>query len=59
MLLFSHPVGSGSLRPHGLQHARLSVLHHIPKLAQVHALLAFSWFLNFSVIIKYEKKSTF
>ena len=27
----------GSLRPHGLQHARLSVHHQIPKLAQTHA----------------------
>ena len=27
----------GSLRPHGLQHARLSVHHQIPELAQTHA----------------------
>ena len=33
-LLFSCSVVSDSLRPHGLQHARLPVLHHLPELAQ-------------------------
>ena len=32
--LFSHSVVSDFLRPHGLQHARLTVLHHLPELAQ-------------------------
>ena len=33
---FSHSVVSDSLRPHGLQHARLPVLHHLSELAQTH-----------------------
>ena len=34
---YSHSVGSGSLQPHGLQHARLSFEHHqLPELAQTH-----------------------
>jgi len=32
LLLFSHSVVSNSLQPHGLQHARLHVLHHLPEL---------------------------
>ena len=35
-LLFSHSVVSDSLRPHGLQHARLRVLHYLPELVQTH-----------------------
>ena len=36
-LLFSHPVISDSLQPHGPQHARsLCIPHHLPKFAQVH-----------------------
>ena len=31
MLLFSHPVISDTLRPHGLQHARPPVPHHLPE----------------------------
>ena len=31
-----HSVLSDSLRPHGLQHARLPVLHHLPEFAQTH-----------------------
>ena len=31
--LFTHSVVSDSLRPHGLQHARLPVLYHLPELA--------------------------
>ena len=34
--LFSHSVVSDSVRPHGLQHTGLSVLHHLPRFAQVH-----------------------
>ena len=46
LLSFSHSVVSNSLRPHGLQHARLhcpspsprahSILHHLPELIQTH-----------------------
>ena len=36
LLLFSHPVVSDSLQPHGLQHARLLCLYYLPELAQVH-----------------------
>ena len=36
MLLFSHPAVSDSLRPHGLQQARLSCPHHLLELAQTH-----------------------
>ena len=32
---FSHSVVSNSLRPHGLQHARLPVLHQLLELAQI------------------------
>ena len=35
-VLFSLSVVSNALRPHGLQHARLPVLHHLPELAQTH-----------------------
>ena len=35
-LLFSHSVVSKSLQPHGLQHIKLPVLHHLPKFAQIH-----------------------
>ena len=35
LLLFSHPVVSNSLQPHGLQHTR-PVPHHFLKFAQVH-----------------------
>ena len=35
-LSFSCSVVSDSLWPHGLQHARLPVLHHLPELAQTH-----------------------
>ena len=35
LLLFSHPVVSGSLRPHGLQPG-LPVPHYLPEFAQVH-----------------------
>ena len=35
-LLFSHSVVSNSLQPHGLQHARLPVLHHLLEFAQTH-----------------------
>ena len=31
--LFTHSVMSDSLRPHGLQHTSLPVLHHFPELA--------------------------
>ena len=34
---FSHSGVSGSLRPHGLQHAKPPVLHQLPELAQTHA----------------------
>ena len=34
ILLFSHSVMSDSLQPHGLQHARLPVLHYLPEFAQ-------------------------
>ena len=34
--LFSHSVVSNSLRPHGLQYARLPCPHHLPEFAQVH-----------------------
>ena len=34
--LFSHPVVSNSLWPHGLQHAGLPVPHHLLEFAQVH-----------------------
>ena len=37
-LLVSHSVVSDSFRPYGLQHARLPVLHHLPKFAQTHFL---------------------
>ena len=33
---FSHSVVSNSLRPHGLQHARLPCPHQLPELAQTH-----------------------
>ena len=36
VLLFSRPVMSDSLQPHGLQHAGLPVPHHLPKSAQAH-----------------------
>ena len=36
LLLFSHSVMSNSSWPHGLQKARLPVLHHLPKLVQTH-----------------------
>ena len=36
LLLFSCQVMSDSLRPHGLQHARPPVPHHLPEFAQVH-----------------------
>ena len=36
LLLFGRSVMIDSLRPHGLQHARLPILHHLPELAQVH-----------------------
>ena len=36
LLLYSCSVMSDSLRPHGLQHARLPVLHHLPELVQTH-----------------------
>ena len=36
LLLFGHSVVSNSLWPHGLQHARLPVLHHLSKLSQTH-----------------------
>ena len=36
LLLFSRSVMSNSLRPHGLQHARLPVHHQLPELAQTH-----------------------
>ena len=36
LLLFSSPVMSDSLQPHGLFTPGLSVLHHLPKFAQVH-----------------------
>ena len=36
MLLFSCSVVSYSLWPHGLQHPRLLVLHHLPEIAQTH-----------------------
>ena len=35
-LLFSCSVVSDFLQPHGLQHARLPVLHHLPELAHTH-----------------------
>ena len=34
LVLFSRSVVSYSLRPHGLQHTNLSVIHHLPKFAQ-------------------------
>ena len=34
---FNYSVMSNSLRPHGLQYARLPVHHQLPKLAQTHA----------------------
>ena len=36
LLLFSRPVMSDSLRPHGLQHARPPCPHNLPEFAQVH-----------------------
>ena len=36
LLLFSRTVASFLSRPHGLQHARLPVLHHLPEFAQTH-----------------------
>ena len=36
LLVFSRSVMSDSLRPCGLQHSRLSVLHHLLELAQTH-----------------------
>ena len=36
LLLFSCSVMSDSLQPHGLQHTRLPVLHHLLELAQTH-----------------------
>ena len=36
LLLFSHSIVSNSLRPWGLQHARLPCLHHLPEFAQTH-----------------------
>ena len=36
LLLFSCSFVSDSLRPHGLQHTRLPVLHHFPELAKTH-----------------------
>ena len=36
LFLFSHSIVSSSLRPHGLQHARLPVLHHFPDFAQTY-----------------------
>ena len=35
LLLFSHSVVSDALQPHGLQHTRLPVLHHLSELAQI------------------------
>ena len=35
-LLFSHPVVSDSLRPHGLQYSRPPFPHHLPEFAQVY-----------------------
>ena len=36
LLLFSRSVMSGSLRPHGLQHAKPPVLHYLREFAQTH-----------------------
>ena len=37
LLLFSHLAVSDSLRPYGLQYARLTCpFHHLPELAQIH-----------------------
>ena len=36
LLLFSRPVMSDSLQPHGLQHARSPSPHYLPGFAQVH-----------------------
>ena len=36
LLLFSRSVLSDVLRPHGLQHTRLPVLHHLPRFTQTH-----------------------
>ena len=36
LLLFCHSVMSDSLRPHGLQQARLPILHCLPEFAQIH-----------------------
>ena len=36
LLVFSCSVMSDSLQPHGLQHTRLPILHHLPELAQTH-----------------------
>ena len=36
LLLFSYPVVSDPLQPHGLQHTRPPVPHHLRKFAQVH-----------------------
>ena len=36
LLLFSHSVVSNYFQPHGLQHSRLFVLHHLPGFAQTH-----------------------
>ena len=33
---WSRSVASDSLQPHGLQHARSPILHHLPKFAQTH-----------------------
>ena len=38
LLLFSHSVLSDSLRPHGLHPPGFPVLHHLPELAQTHAI---------------------
>ena len=38
-LLFSHQVVSDSLRPHGLQHERLSFPHHLLELAQIKSVI--------------------
>ena len=35
-MLFGHSVVSDSVRPHGLQHARPPIGHHLPEFAQVH-----------------------
>ena len=51
MLLFSHSVMSDSLQPHGLQHTRLPVLHHLPELAQTHVhWVSVHWVVSSSVV---------